>query len=226
MPNDYSKTVIYRIAVGNDTYYGHTTQPLHKRSYYHKKALTQYPNRKLYKAMRDAGMNEDDIDLVWVEDYPCHNIYQAKARERYWIESKGTLNTIVPTRTKKEYYDEVYGEIFKARYDNDEEFRKANNLKGRLYKYTRRRTDEEWRQLVNERNNKYYHKRMEDPEWRARTNEIAKLRAKDRYNNDEEWRNKQQENHKEFCKTKVSCELCGKEISKGNKARHQKLCKG
>lgn len=103
---DYSKTKIYRIPVGNENYYGHTTQPLCKRKKSHKSDFTKEPNRKIYKAMREANMTADDIELILVEDYPCKSMEQAKARERYYIENFGTLNATVPFKegmTIKEY---------------------------------------------------------------------------------------------------------------------------
>jgi hypothetical protein len=103
---DYSKKVIYRIPVGDDNYYGHTTQPLHKRKNYHKQDFAKYPDRKVYKAFVDLGLTANDIELIWIEDCPCENVYQAKAQERYWIEKFSTLNIKVPNRTKSEYYKE------------------------------------------------------------------------------------------------------------------------
>lgn len=129
MPN-YQNTVIYRMPVGNKNYYGHSTQPLCKRKSQHKDFFNKYPNRKVYKAVRDAGMSADDIDLIWVEDYPCDNINQAKARERYWVECDGELNTTVPTRTFREWLDdhegkrEEYNKNRRDKWVNDEEYRK------------------------------------------------------------------------------------------------------
>jgi hypothetical protein len=104
---DYTKTVIYRIPVGDENYYGHTTQPLHKRKHWHRSDFNKFPNRKLYNAMRDASMTVDDIELIWVEDFPCESISHAKARERYYIENFGTLNKNLPFKqgitTEQEY---------------------------------------------------------------------------------------------------------------------------
>lgn len=114
--------------VGNKNYFGFTTQPLCKRRSGHIDNFKKYPNRKVYKAMREAGMSADDIELIWVEDYPCETKEQAKARERYYIENFGTLNNNLPFKegTKmKEYQREYY----------------ANNLaKVRKY-YTENRDD-------------------------------------------------------------------------------------
>ena len=100
---DYSKTRIYYIRVGDEYYYGHTIAPLWQRKSVHKADFARHPERKLYKAMREAGMSADDIELIWVEDYPCDNVEQARARERYYMEQFGTLNHQTPGRTDQEY---------------------------------------------------------------------------------------------------------------------------
>lgn len=97
------QTIIYRIPVGDDNYYGHTTKTLNLRKNWHKKDFRRSPDRKLYKAMRDYGMTEFDIELIWVEDLSCENIYHARARERYWVERDGKLNNNIPNRSNKEY---------------------------------------------------------------------------------------------------------------------------
>jgi hypothetical protein len=114
-PKDYSKTKIYRIPVGDENYYGHTTQPLHKRKQGHKDDFKRKHNRNLYKAMREAKMDATDIELIWVEDFPCKSVYEAKARERYWVENYGSLNMTIPNQTESERQ--------KQRYMLDEEYR-------------------------------------------------------------------------------------------------------
>ena len=100
---NYKNTVIYRIPVGDKNYYGHTAQPLHKRKHNHKYNFKKGCTCEVYKAMREIGMTADKIELIWVEDFPCENRNQALARERYWVENYGTLNNIIPSRTRAEY---------------------------------------------------------------------------------------------------------------------------
>lgn len=100
---DYSKTVIYRIEVAGQNYYGHTTMSLKQRRGKHKYNYRQRPRIKLYSAMRDAGLCAEDLELVWVEDYPFANMMEAKTRERYWVERDGTLNMTVPSRSQDEW---------------------------------------------------------------------------------------------------------------------------
>ena len=117
---DYSKTKIYRIPVGDMNYYGHTTKLLCQRRGKHVQDFNKYPNRKVYKAMIELGMTADDIKLVWVEDYPCKSVHEAKAREHYWIENFGTLNKNKPykdTYTEREYQREYQREYHRERYE-------------------------------------------------------------------------------------------------------------
>lgn len=114
---NYQKTKIYYIPVGNDRYYGHTTQSLCTRKAHHKTDFKTHPNMKIYKTMREVGLSENDIDLIWVEDYPCENKEQAHARERYYVEQFGSLNMRLPTITQEErdeyhkHYNEAHKDI-------------------------------------------------------------------------------------------------------------------
>ena len=104
--SDYSKTKMYYIDVDGERYYGHTINDFERRSDGHRGKFERHPNRKIYKAMRECGMTADDIELIFVEDYPCANKEEAEARERWWIENDGKLNTNIPRRTYKEWYEE------------------------------------------------------------------------------------------------------------------------
>jgi hypothetical protein len=137
---DYSKTKIYRITFNNMSYYGHTTQPLSKRRNHHKEDFKKHPNQKVYKAMRKAGMTADDIELIWVEDYPCETKEQAKSRERFYIENFGTLNCRLPYKEgiteqeyKREYYENNRDKIFAYKREYRENNRDELNAKKREY---------------------------------------------------------------------------------------------
>lgn len=118
---DYANTKIYYIPVGNDRYYGHTTVALSSRKQKHKTSSQVDVNRKLYKAIREAKLDWENVRLVLVEAYPCKNVEEARAREAYWIESYGSLNVTVPFRTieekkaKKAKDDKLYNERHKEK---------------------------------------------------------------------------------------------------------------
>ena len=45
--------------------------------------------------------------MLQIEEYPCANGNEAKARERYWIEElNAKLNIAIPNRSKSEWYEQ------------------------------------------------------------------------------------------------------------------------
>ena len=71
-------------------------------------------NSKIYKCIRDNG-NWNNWDIIEIEKYSCSDKNEAKKRERYYIELyKPELNTEIPGRTGKEYYEKNI-EAIKAR---------------------------------------------------------------------------------------------------------------
>lgn len=105
---DYANTKIYYIKVNGKRYYGHsaekylsTRQRKHRQAYNNFK-FTEKTRCKLMLALRDNNYRADQIVCVWVEDYPCKSIHEAKAREQYWIKRDGELNTYMPNRTPQE----------------------------------------------------------------------------------------------------------------------------
>jgi hypothetical protein len=103
---DYAKTKIYYIPVGDKRYYGHTTQKLCGRKGGHVRNFKSEKKSLIYKALREANLDWKDVQLVLVEDFPCKNVEQARARERHWIEKYGTLNKNLPGRSKSEYRED------------------------------------------------------------------------------------------------------------------------
>lgn len=101
MPN-YQQTKIYVINVNEAKYFGHTTQSFAKRRHTHIRDFENGSQRKLYQAIRSAGLQMRNLELTFVENFPCSCVEEAKGRERYWIENYGTLNMAVPLQTQQE----------------------------------------------------------------------------------------------------------------------------
>ena len=106
---DYSKTIIYKIVCNNlnikELYVGHTTD-FTKRKYGHKDHCCgeKYKNHnlKVYKHIRENG-GWDNWSMIEVEKYPCADGNEARARERYWIETlNAVLNCTSPFQTQEE----------------------------------------------------------------------------------------------------------------------------
>ena len=111
---DFSKTIIYKIVHKEDpdnheSYTGHTTE-FAKRKCEHKKRCLNPNNKKhhlkVYKYIRENG-GWDNFIMLEIEKYPCNDGNEARARENYWYnELKSKLNTQVPSRTLKQYFQD------------------------------------------------------------------------------------------------------------------------
>ena len=109
---DYSTTVIYKIVCNDlaitDLYVGSTTNFRNRKST-HKCGCngdTKKSEYKIYRIIRENG-GWLNWSMLQIEEFPCANGNEARARERYWIEElNAKLNMIIPTRNQKEYYIE------------------------------------------------------------------------------------------------------------------------
>jgi hypothetical protein len=105
---DYSKTVIYKIVCNDllitDIYVGSTTR-FTLRKNRHKSACNSSAKAsefKVYKIIRDNG-GWDNWSMIQIEEFPCVNGNEARARERYWYERLNpTLNAVRPKLTEEE----------------------------------------------------------------------------------------------------------------------------
>jgi hypothetical protein len=107
---DYSKSMMYKIVSNDlnilDCYVGSTTD-FTKRKCAHKSNCANINckmyNFKVYKFIRDNG-DWHNWSMILIEMYPCTNHLESLQRERYWCEHlNATLNSLVPSRTDKEY---------------------------------------------------------------------------------------------------------------------------
>ena len=58
----------------------------------------------------------DNWKMIEIEKFPCKDGNEARTRERYWFEElNADMNTLIPSRSKKEYY-----------VDNSEKIKKYN----------------------------------------------------------------------------------------------------
>jgi len=105
---DYSKTVIYKIVCNDlavtDLYVGSTTF-FTRRKTEHKsccKDMSKKHKMKIYEIIRNNG-DWENWTMVQIEEFPCANGNEARARERYWYEQlQATLNTQYPNRSQQE----------------------------------------------------------------------------------------------------------------------------
>jgi len=59
---------------------------------------------KLYEHMLKLGLCEFYIEMI--ENYPCKDIYELRAREGHFIREIGTLNQHVPGRSRRTWYED------------------------------------------------------------------------------------------------------------------------
>lgn len=162
---DYSKGKIYRI-VCNETgeqYIGSTTQSL---------ALRIAQHRNYSKTPRDQCNSKQIIDrgnyaIVLIEECPCENKEQLERRERHFIETMDCVNRYVPTRTRKEYYQDNYESIAEQRRKYEEDNRQRLTERQRLYRLNNKEKTDKYqreyceanRERINENQRKNYAKR-------------------------------------------------------------------
>ena len=235
---NYENTIIYKIVCNdlniNDIYIGHTTD-FYKRKSLHKSACNNEKsikyNYKIYQTIRDNG-GWSNWSMIQIEIYSCKNNREAESRERYWIEKLNSkLNIYIPTRTKKEYYENNKEEILqycKEYYENNKDEILQNNKK-----YYENNKDE----ILENKKQYYENNKDEILEYRKQyyennKDEILENRKQYYENNKKEisqYYKKYYENNKEkinkMQKELLPCLFCGCTYSKSNKSQHEKSIK-
>ena len=138
---DYSKGKIYKILnnIDDEIYVGSTVETLSMRMGKHRYDMKRQPHYKLYKHMHELGVENFYIELI--ENCPCNDIYELRAREGYFIREIGTLNKQIAGRTFKEYlkqYREEHKEELKQYRENNKEYMNKyneNNKENRKQRY-------------------------------------------------------------------------------------------
>ena len=124
---------IYKITSMNNpelVYYGHTCQTFAQRFAAHKSSS----NKTTSKIIIEKG----DAIILLVEDYPCLNENEARAREGFYILNNPCVNKNVAGRTDKQYYidkKEIKDE-YQKKYDNEhkEQISKRMKVYNKLYR--------------------------------------------------------------------------------------------
>ena len=196
---DYNNAKVYCIRnyTDNDLYVGSTCQPLSKRMADHRIAMNNKRdfNIQLYVKMREIGAENFYIELL--EEYPCKNKEQLRAKEGEYIRNLSTLNKRIEGRTVEEWrkdneeqLKEHYKEYYITNKPKIQEYKiqHYNENKTKIQAYKKEYSEKNKKRLL-EKSKKYY--------------EDNKAKVKLRIN------------------VKVNCE-CGEEISKSNLLRHQR----
>lgn len=101
---DYKNGKIYKLVntIDDEIYVGSTCQLLCQRMGLHRTAAKKGNKSKLYQTMRGYGL--ENFKIVLVEEYPCENKEQLRAREEHWRrELNAKLNSYQCHTTEAEY---------------------------------------------------------------------------------------------------------------------------
>ena len=79
-------------------YYGQTCDTLSRRFSTHKAKRNPTKSKQI--------IEKGDAIILLVDEYPCENEYEARAREAFYILNNPCVNKQVPNRTKQEYYED------------------------------------------------------------------------------------------------------------------------
>ena len=140
---NYNNGRIYKITGGGlDPYIGSTTQALSKRIAKHRvdKKLFELGKRKSCCSSR-LLLDFEDCCITLVEEYPCDNNEQLRARERFWFDTYKNINMKRPHITAEESIQKK-----KENYEKNKD-QKLENQK----KYNKKRKDQ-----ISEYQQKYY----------------------------------------------------------------------
>ena len=125
-------------------YYGHTCQTLARRFGHHK----SNHNKSSSKQIIDKG----DAIILLVEDYPCLNINEARAREGYYILNNPCVNKNVSGRTIKQYYADNHDKLIEYQIEYNLIHKEKKNAYDREYHRLRREKNKLMQLNINNNN--------------------------------------------------------------------------
>lgn len=211
---NYQEGKIYKLVIGELTYVGSTTQPLHKRFHEHKSKYARSllgQQRSATTSIKLFEKETDDIkvDIVLIEKYSCEDKYELHKRERYWIETLECVNKMTPTKSRKEWCQDNKQKIAEKakKYNLDNKQRLAEQKK----KYYQENIDKkkEYDKIYYQEN--IYKKKEYDKIYRERKKDEILEKKKQYY----------YETAKKRRQQKVICE-CGLELMRGSLTLHKK----
>jgi len=229
---NYSKSIIYKLCCQDPAitkiYIGSTTAFARRKNQHKFHCITEKSknhNYYVYQFIRDNG-NWDNWDMVQVEKYDAKDKYTLHCRERHWIETlKSELNIIVPTRTKKEHYQDnkdAIQELNKEYYQNN---KKAIIENVKHYR-------ENNKDKIQELNKQYYQDNKEaileyQKEYYENNKEVVQERFKQYYQDNKvamkaqmkQYRVNNKDALQAHANGKIMCE-CGSTVSRSHLARH------
>ena len=174
MPINYQNGKIYKLVnnVDDEFYVGSTCNTLRQRKDGHKRAAKRERDNKTRVYQHIILVGWDVFEIILLESYPCNNVDELHARERYWIELlKPKLNMCIPTRTNKEWVQDNKEILTKKKKQNYQDNRAAILQQKKEY-------HQKNRDVILKKINNYYHNSKE-----RRKEDIVKKNKKYREKN-------------------------------------------
>jgi len=216
----YENSVIYKIKHNedyddNDIYVGSTSN-FKNRKNRHKFSCINETNKgynmPVYKYIRDNG-NWNNFVMIPIEQYSCNNKDELKIRERYHIDIlRPTLNKNIPSRTKKEYYEDNKEYLNEQR----KKWREAN--KEQIAEKQKNYREANKDKIAKIQKNYCKNNKEQIAEKKKEYNEANKEQIAE---NKKKWGEANKEQIAEKRKEKAICDHCGCEIIKFGLKRHQ-----
>ena len=106
-------------------------------------------------------MHELDVDNFYIElieNYPCNDVYELRARENYYIRETGTLNTNVAGRPQRECVDIYYNKNIEKYKEYRQQYWDTHKDK---YNEEKRKYILDNKDEVNEKRRSYYQEHKE-----------------------------------------------------------------
>jgi len=224
---DYSKGKIYKIlnTIDDEIYVGSTIKTLSQRMAYHRCHMKRNPHFKLYEHMNKLGVENFYIELI--ENFPCNDVYEFRAREGHFIREIGTLNKVIAGRTGKEWA-EVHKEELKEYHKQYRDEHKE------CIKEKQKQHYENNKELILEKCKNYYEAHKEqinktNKQYYEANKEHIKEYKKQHYEKNKEKymeNNKHyKESNKDYINEKITCNICGCQVCRSNIVRHQRTDK-
>ena len=209
---DYSKGKIYKILnnIDDEIYIGSTIKTLSQRMACHRGHVKSRQHLPLYKSMVELGVEHFYIELI--ENCPCNDVYELRAREGHFIREIGTLNKLIAGRTQKQYKEDNYDKIKQYMEDNKEH---RNELSKKHYETNKEKYHQWYLKYYEEHKEQY---KEYDKQYRENNKEHIKENKKQYYENNKE--HIQQHRHEN-----ITCNICGCQVIRQGMARHQKTNK-
>ena len=154
MENKYVNGKIYKLVdnTTGDIYVGSTIQELNERLRGHNLNYKKFLNNKYHYVSSFKILENNDYHIELLEDYPCNSKKELETKEREHIENIECINNNIPTRTKKEYYEENKEKIKEQRKKYREENKEKIKNQRKKYREENREKVLEQKKIYRENN--------------------------------------------------------------------------